>query len=123
MRPAALRVAAHVELLSLAVLLVNLATAHLRAVSSLVGPAHGCAYLFVVGATWRLRAADRRTRAVAWVPGVGGLLALRRLARAAGGNGADGPARTQAAAAHAGDGAGGAEGGAAAEWTAGVSPP
>ncbi|MEW1860411.1 MULTISPECIES: DUF3817 domain-containing protein [unclassified Streptomyces] len=84
MRPRSLRIAAHVELVSLAVLLANLATAHLQPVSSLVGPTHGCAYLFVVVTTWRLRAAGGTTRAVAFVPGVGGLLALRRLAHAAG---------------------------------------
>ncbi|WP_435175939.1 DUF3817 domain-containing protein [Actinacidiphila sp. bgisy145] len=95
MRTPALRVAARVELLSLLVLLANLATVHLKAVSSLVGPAHGCAYLFVAVATWRLRAADRGIRAVAFVPGVGGLLALRRLAAADGahqGEGAHGAA-------------------------------
>ncbi|WP_335979955.1 DUF3817 domain-containing protein [Streptomyces sp. CA2R106] len=92
MRTPALRVAARVELLSLLVLLANLATVHLKAVSSLVGPAHGCAYLFVAVATWRLRAADRGTRAVAFVPGVGGLLALRRLAAADGADRGEGAA-------------------------------
>lgn len=74
-----LRVAAHVELVSLTVMLANLATVHLKPVSSLTGPAHGCAYLFVVLATWRLAPASTTTRAVALVPGIGGLLALRRL--------------------------------------------
>ncbi|MYS21912.1 DUF3817 domain-containing protein [Streptomyces sp. SID4948] len=76
-----LRIAARVELISLIVLLANLATAHLAPVSSLMGPLHGCAYLFVVGATWRLPQATPATRATAFVPGVGGLLALRRLGR------------------------------------------
>ncbi|MEU6549283.1 DUF3817 domain-containing protein [Streptomyces sp. NPDC046915] len=74
-----LRIAAHAELISLVILLGNLATAHLKPVSSLVGPAHGCAYLFVVGATWRLKGADRTAGAAAFLPGVGGLLALRLL--------------------------------------------
>lgn len=74
-----LRVAAHVELGSLAVMLANLATVHLKPVSSLMGPAHGCAYLFVVLTTWRLTSATPTTKAVALVPGIGGLLALRRM--------------------------------------------
>ncbi|MEU2794513.1 DUF3817 domain-containing protein [Streptomyces sp. NPDC007100] len=75
-----LRTAAAVELASLVVMLANLATAHLPAVSSLMGPLHGCAYLFTVVATAR----DPRRTAVAvglaLLPGIGGLLALRRLA-------------------------------------------
>ncbi|MER7842224.1 DUF3817 domain-containing protein [Streptomyces sp. NPDC096040] len=76
-----LRIAAHLELVSLIVLLGNLATAHLRSVSSLMGPAHGCAYLFVVAATWRLKHATATTKATAFLPGMGGLLALRLLTR------------------------------------------
>jgi hypothetical protein len=74
-----LRIAAHVELISLTVMLANLATAHLKPISSLLGPTHGCAYLFVVIATWRLTSATTTTKAVAVIPGIGGLLALRRL--------------------------------------------
>lgn len=76
----ALRIAAGAELVTLAVLLVNLATAHWPQVSSLFGPAHGCAYLFVVIGTVRLSTAAR-TRVMALVPGIGGLLVLRRLGR------------------------------------------
>ncbi|MEV1021252.1 DUF3817 domain-containing protein [Streptomyces sp. NPDC050264] len=76
-----LRIAANTELLSLALLLGNVATMHLQAVSSLMGPAHGCAYLCVIGATWRQRRADGATKAVALLPGIGGLLAVRRLGR------------------------------------------
>ncbi|MFE2911952.1 hypothetical protein [Kitasatospora indigofera] len=79
-----LRIAAHVELVSLVVMLANLATAHLKPVSSLAGPIHGCAYLFVVIATWRLTSATTTTKAVAVLPGIGGLLALRRLGRPGG---------------------------------------
>jgi hypothetical protein len=73
-----LRVAARVELLSLLVLLVNLATVHLAPVATLLGPLHGCAYLVVAGAAWQATR-RRRPRLLAFVPGVGGLLAERAL--------------------------------------------
>jgi len=73
-----LRVAARVELVSLLVLLANLATVHARAIATLIGPLHGCAYLLVIGST--LAATRRgRPRLLALVPGVGGLLAERRM--------------------------------------------
>ncbi|MET9290681.1 hypothetical protein [Streptomyces sp. NPDC003077] len=81
-----LRIAAHAELVSLVVMLANLATVHLPPVSSLMGPTHGCAYLFVVVATWRQQQAATSTKAVAVIPGIGGLLALRRLERGGSGN-------------------------------------
>jgi uncharacterized protein DUF3817 len=73
-----LRTAALVELVSLILLLANLATVHWPPVASLLGPVHGCAYLFVIGATLQATG-DRRIRLTAVVPGVGGLLVLRRL--------------------------------------------
>ena len=73
---AALRAAAVVEATSLLLLLANLATLHLPAVASLVGPVHGTAYLTVI-ATSLLAPAAGRARWRALVPGVGGLLALR----------------------------------------------
>lgn len=76
-----LRVAAHIELLSLVIMLANIATAHLKPISSLMGPTHGCAYLFVVIATWRFKQAAATAKAVAIIPGIGGLLALRLLGR------------------------------------------
>lgn len=79
MRLRHLRAAAHVELASLTLLLANLATVHLQPVAALLGPLHGCAYLFVLGAAWRAEPATPAARAVAFVPGVGGLLAWRRL--------------------------------------------
>lgn len=79
--PQALRIAARVELATLVVLLANLATVHWPGVSSAIGPTHGCAYLLVVILTFRQSQAVR-TRATAVVPGIGGLLVLRRLARA-----------------------------------------
>ncbi|GAA0951371.1 DUF3817 domain-containing protein [Virgisporangium aurantiacum] len=74
----ALRFAAAAEIVTLVVLLANLVTVHHPAVSSAIGPVHGCAYLFVVILTVRLSRAAR-TRATALIPGVGGLLVLRRL--------------------------------------------
>jgi hypothetical protein len=74
-----LKVAARVEFASLMVLLFNIATVHWAAVASLLGPIHGCAYLLVIGAAVRATR-DVRTRLLSIVPGIGGLLAGRRLA-------------------------------------------
>lgn len=71
----ALPVAAAAEAATLVVLVTNLATAHADAISSLFGPLHGTAYLVTIVLTWRTAA-----RWFAVIPGVGGLLALRRLA-------------------------------------------
>ncbi|MFF0465561.1 DUF3817 domain-containing protein [Streptomyces mexicanus] len=79
--PRHLRIAARAELISLIVLLANLFTVHLKPVSSLTGPTHGCAYLFVVIASWRLPQAPTAAKILALVPGAGGLLALRKLDR------------------------------------------
>ena len=86
-----LRLAAAVELGSLAVLLANLATVHWPPVSSLVGPLHGCAYLFVVVAATRDAGCDLTGKVLAWLPGIGGLLVLRRLARTPRERAASGP--------------------------------
>lgn len=72
-----LRASAAVELASLVILLVNLATVHWPQVASLAGPVHGCAYLFVVVAGLRLPGLRPWRRALALVPGIGGLLLLR----------------------------------------------
>jgi uncharacterized protein YhhL (DUF1145 family) len=77
-----LRIATGVELVSLIVLLANLATVHWSVVSSLMGPIHGCAYLFVIIATVSEAQATRQTKTLAFLPGVGGLLALRQLTKA-----------------------------------------
>lgn len=74
----ALRLAAGAELVTLVVLLTNLATVHWPQLSSAIGPVHGCAYLFVVILTVRQTRATR-ARVLSVVPGVGGLLVLRRL--------------------------------------------
>jgi hypothetical protein len=73
-----LRVASVGEAASLAVLLVNLATAHLSAVASAVGPLHGFAYLATI-ATAFLLPLPAGIRLLTLVPGIGGLLALRRV--------------------------------------------
>jgi hypothetical protein len=76
---AGLRAAAVVEAASLAVLLLTMATVHLRPVTQLAGPLHGCAYLAAVVLAVSLPALSRRDRALALVPGVGGWLVLRRV--------------------------------------------
>ncbi|MEQ3551593.1 DUF3817 domain-containing protein [Pseudonocardia nematodicida] len=86
-----LRVAAWVEVLSLGTLLVNLATVHHPAVASVTGPIHGLAYLVVIASTWILPCAAR-TRLLAWVPAVGGLLVVRAVDRTSGEQGVDGRA-------------------------------
>jgi hypothetical protein len=73
-----LRTAAGIEAASLGVLLANLLTVHRPELSALLGPVHGCAYLFVILFT-ALSARD--VRLLAAVPGIGGLLVLRRMAR------------------------------------------
>ncbi|NUW33098.1 hypothetical protein HTZ77_16895 [Nonomuraea sp. SMC257] len=78
-----LRVAAAVEMLSLVMLLGNLFTVHTRAITTFGGPAHGMAYLVVIAAvSMAPAAAGSGARWRAFVPGVGGMLALRRLRRA-----------------------------------------
>ncbi|NGN69015.1 hypothetical protein G5C51_34645 [Streptomyces sp. A7024] len=75
----ALRIAAQVEAGSLVLLLANLCTVHTEVITSLGGPVHGTAYLIIILAVWRTTAAPAaRWRAL--IPGIGGLLALRRLA-------------------------------------------
>jgi hypothetical protein len=69
------------ETCSLLVLLANLATVHLPAVASAVGPLHGTLYLACI-ATTLLLPVPRAARWLSAVPGVGGLLALRRADRA-----------------------------------------
>lgn len=75
----ALRIAAATEALSLAVLLANLLTVHTRPITALVGPVHGTAYLVVIATTLLVPAASTSAKWCALVPGVGGVLALRRI--------------------------------------------
>jgi len=79
-----LRIAAALEPISLAILLLNLAFGNAQPVAAAVGPIHGCLYLFVIIATAREPRTTPRITALAVVPGVGGLLALRGLHAVAG---------------------------------------
>lgn len=72
-----LRWASVVETASLAVLLVNLVTVHHPLVTSATGPVHGFAYLATIAVSFLLPL-PATTRLLTLVPGVGGLLALRR---------------------------------------------
>jgi uncharacterized protein DUF3817 len=69
-----LRITATAEAATLALLLANLLTTHTEAISTLAGPLHGTAYLTVIATT------PRAARWHATIPGIGGLLALRRIA-------------------------------------------
>ncbi|WP_188196256.1 DUF3817 domain-containing protein [Nonomuraea sp. SYSU D8015] len=76
-----LRIAAAVEAASLMVLLANLLTVHAKAITTVVGPLHGTAYLVViVAASLAPAAAASGARPQAFIPGIGGLLAVRALA-------------------------------------------
>jgi hypothetical protein len=81
-----LRAAATAEVVSLVILFTNLFTVHWPAVSSLIGPTHGCCYLLVVILTARTAQASTSTKLLALVPAIGGLLVLRRLTPVASGN-------------------------------------
>ena len=72
-----LRWASVLETASLAVLLVNLVTVHHPLVASATGPVHGFAYLATIAVAF-LAPLPTATRLLTLVPGVGGLLALRR---------------------------------------------
>ncbi|BBG03775.1 MULTISPECIES: hypothetical protein [Pseudonocardia] len=72
-----LAVASVVETVSLALLLLNLATVHLPGVASVLGPVHGLAYLVTIAVTC-LMPTTVATRLLSAVPAVGGLLVLRR---------------------------------------------
>lgn len=74
-----LRIAAAVEALTLVLLFVNLVTVHVRPVTALGGPLHGTAYLAVIALTLLLPGATTAAKLLALVPGIGGLLALRRI--------------------------------------------
>ena len=65
-----------VEAATLMLLLVNLATIHIRGVAALLGPLHGTAYLTVIATAFLVRGSGR-ARWQACIPGVGGLLSLR----------------------------------------------
>lgn len=72
-----LRLAGVTELATLAVMLLNMATHHLPAVSGVLGPVHGLAYTATVIAAVLVMGGRHRVWLLALVPGVGGLLAAR----------------------------------------------
>jgi hypothetical protein len=74
-----MRTTAWVELISLSTLLINMYTVHIDAITSICGPVHGCAYLIVVILTLNRTTLPVRTRLLALIPGVGGMLVLRRV--------------------------------------------
>lgn len=76
-----LRASATIELVSLAVLLVNLTTGDAREIAALFGPVHGVAWLFGVLVTRRDPRGGTGATLRAVIPGIGGLLALRALER------------------------------------------
>ncbi|MDT9682167.1 hypothetical protein RND61_08780 [Streptomyces sp. TRM76323] len=78
-----LRAAALVEAVSVVVLFVNLFTVHAEPITSLGGPVHGSAYLITIVAAFALTVAGSAgtARALAFVPGIGGMLVLRWLRR------------------------------------------
>ena len=77
-----LALATAAELVTLAVLLLNLATVHWAPLASAVGPLHGTAYLVTAVLAWQLPL-PRQVRLRGLVPAVGGLLVLRAGRRAA----------------------------------------
>jgi hypothetical protein len=78
--PRWLRVAAGVEAVTVIALFVNLATVHLPAVASMLGPVHGTAYLAGIALAWT-GGLPRSARLLACVPAVGAWLAARAAGR------------------------------------------
>lgn len=72
----ALEVLSILELASIAILLTNLATLHLRPVTAALGPAHGALYLAVAVTALLGRGLLARTRLMALIPVAGGVLTL-----------------------------------------------
>lgn len=66
-----------VELVTLALMLLNIATVHAPAISSTLGPLHGLAYTTTVITALLLMKGHHRIWLLALVPGIGGLLAAR----------------------------------------------
>ncbi|MFI2366125.1 hypothetical protein [Promicromonospora sp. NPDC019610] len=85
MRPVlrALEVLSVLELVSIVVLLVNLATVHVEGVASALGPAHGALYLAVAVTALLGQGLLLRTRLLALVPVLGGVFTLVNVRREA----------------------------------------
>lgn len=78
-----LRMASLFEVLTLAVLLGNRITVHNGEVSAAIGPIHGVTYLTVIVLALLVDDLPRRVKGLAWVPVVGGFLALAAIRRRA----------------------------------------
>jgi hypothetical protein len=74
-----LKITAAVEAVTVVLLFANLLTVHWPAVASALGPTHGTAYLVTIVTVLTLRGAPSSAKWLAFVPGVGGYLALRRI--------------------------------------------
>ncbi|MBM6402726.1 hypothetical protein JQN72_00515 [Phycicoccus sp. CSK15P-2] len=72
-----LRIIGAVELITLALMLANLATVHASEISRLLGPVHGLAYTVTVITAVLVRGPGHRVWLCALIPGIGGLLASR----------------------------------------------
>jgi hypothetical protein len=79
----ALEVLSVLELLSVGVLLVNLATVHVEGVASALGPTHGALYLAVAVTALLGQGLLPRTRVLALVPVLGGVFTLVNVRREA----------------------------------------
>lgn len=76
-----LAVLAATELVSLLVLLINLATVHVPVVATVLGPLHGCVYLAsIIGAAMTAGPKSLPTL-LSIIPGIGGTLAVVDLKR------------------------------------------
>jgi hypothetical protein len=75
----ALEVLSILELASVALLLANVATLHSRPITATMGPAHGAVYLAVVVTALFGRDLLARTRWMALIPVLGGVLTLRNV--------------------------------------------
>jgi uncharacterized membrane protein len=78
----ALRLSATVEFVSLLLMLANLATLHLPAITKTLGPVHGLAYIVTIVLAVLLAEGRHRVWLLALVPAIGGLLSSRVLATA-----------------------------------------
>jgi hypothetical protein len=74
-----LKITAAIEAVTVVLLFANLLTVHWPAVASALGPTHGTAYLVTIVTVLTLPGAPGSAKWLAFVPGVGGYLALRRM--------------------------------------------
>lgn len=72
-----LQIVGTVEFVTLVLMLANLVTIHLTEVSRVLGPVHGLAYSVTVITAILVRGDSHRVWLLAFIPGIGGLLASR----------------------------------------------